>query len=244
MLRGGDKYEYEVSPGTRYIFYVLSIKNDQVSLIMDRNICNDGTVAYTELNNYCRYAWESNNINGNGPIDAMQTIGNATRNWTNVPNMNLVYNDREDLNASTYGYTGITIEDGVGYITKKDGTTQTPITLIDNKPIKARLPRHSEIKSAGCSATVGACPAWLIGNMTYHDVSSAGVGMTDKYSMNNNNEAYQGQINGYWTLSSYSNQSNLARSVDYYGIESAQNTNRTVYYGVRPVINVPVSDLS
>ena len=38
----GDKYTYEVNNVDTFNFYVLSIENDKVNLIMDRNICEDG----------------------------------------------------------------------------------------------------------------------------------------------------------------------------------------------------------
>ena len=249
----GDEYTYKVNATDTFTFYVLSIEGDKVNLIMDRNICNDGSITYTSTNNYCRYAWESNNVNGNGPIDAMTALGNGTRNWNNVPNMNLEYNDTENSNTGTYGYTGIIITDGVGYITKKDGTTQTPITLTDNMPIKARLPKLKEITEAGChifnsstsSQDYGTCPVWLMGNMAYYDVSSyAGSGNTDKYSMNNNNEAYQNQIYGYWLLSSYPGHSDRARGVYYRGYVRNYYANNTGIYGVRAVITISKSDLS
>ena len=42
----GAKYECEVKPGVKYNFYVLSKESDgTTNLIMDRNICEDGTLA-------------------------------------------------------------------------------------------------------------------------------------------------------------------------------------------------------
>ena len=257
----GDKYTYEVMDNMEnpYTFYVLSVEGDKVNLIMDRNICKDGTTDYAndQDNNFCRYAWESNNVNGNGPITALTALGNGTRNWTNVPNINLEYDDITDqtnsgyTGSTTYGYKGITIINGEGYITKKDGTTQTPITLTDNMSIKARLPKLKEITDAGChiykvkTADYGTCPVWLMENITYFNVSSySGSGNIDKYSMNNNTEAYQNQIYGYWLLSSYPGSATNTRGVNYYGFllnnHAADNDN----YGVRPVITVLLSDLS
>ena len=258
QISRGDKYSYEVNDTDEVNFYVLFIEGDKVNLIMDINICKDGTIDYAndQDSNYCRYAWESTNTNGNGPIDAMTALGNGTRNWNNVPNINLDYDDITDnTSAGHTGSTGkgITITDGVGYITKKDGTTQTPITLTDNMPIKARLPKLKEITEAGChiynSSTsqqdLGICPVWLMGNMTYYNVSSfAGSGNTDKYSMNNNSEAYQNHIYGYWLMSSNTGDSSIARSVHYGGRVDWRSAYNSGDFGVRVVITVSKSDLS
>ena len=263
-INPGDEYTCEVIKGMEepYTFYVLGTegtgKNQKVNLIMDRNICNDGSITYTSTNSYCRYAWESNKVNGNGPITALTALGNGTRNWNNVPNMNLDYDDIEDNTSSGYtgttskGYKGMTITDGVGYITKKDGT-QTPITLTDDMPIKARLPKLKEITEAGChiynsspsSQDYGTCPVWLMGYMAYINVSSyTGSGNTDKYSMNNNNEAYQDQIYGYWLLSSTPGYSDYARYVTHGGFVGDYYANYTGGNGVRAVITVSKSNLS
>ena len=235
----GDKYTYDVNDNDTFYFYILSIEKDKVNLIMDRNICENGTGNYTEENNYCKYAYESSNINAYGPVTAMRKLYNATKNWINVPNMNLEYNDIVDQTNSgynediTYGYTGITIMDGTGYITFKNGNTQN-IKFIDNIPIVSRFPKYSEVINAGCSQTQGSCPAWLVGNMTYWD------GANKKYSTNNNSEIYQNQIVDYWLLSSYPGASNRARKIFYAGhITSSQIFEDG---GYRPVITVPISN--
>ena len=255
-LSVGDKYEYEVKPGEKYNFYVLSIENDSVNLIMDRNICEDGTTDYREDNNYCRYAWYddgdnpvnySNDTNLFGPVTAMTVLGNATRNWTNVPNINLEYNDVIDnaesvccLSNTDGGYTGMTITDGIGYITKKDGATQIPIALTDNKPIKARLPKNSEIYKNHCDKWSGTCPVWLVENLRYDGIQD------DKYSLNSANISGTSIYNiyGYWLLSSNPGDSDYARNVTYSGSMLENSTSVVISIGIRPVITVPKLDLS
>ena len=172
----------------------------------------------------------------------MQGLYNATKNWDNIPNMNLIYNDMTDntnagYTGGTYGYTGITITNGLGYITKKDGT-QTAITLTNNKPIKARLPKLEEVYNAGtddshCHNSIsGSCPAWLTNGLAQYS--------TD-YS---DNEHIPG-ILGYWLLSSYPNYSDFSRCVYYYGYKLDYNeTSNTRHYGVRPVITLSKYDLN
>ena len=74
-LSVGDKYEYQVNGSKIFNFYVLSIDENSVNLIMDRNICEDGTFNYTSANNYCRYAWSDHtNLNLLGPKTAMEKL--------------------------------------------------------------------------------------------------------------------------------------------------------------------------
>ena len=238
-LSPGDKYTYDVNDTDTFYFYILSIEDNQVNLIMDRNICENGTGNYTEENNYCKYAYESSNINAYGPVTAMIKLYNATKKWTNVPNMNLEYNDIVDqINSGynddiTYGYTGITIMDGTGYITFKNGNTQN-IKFIDNIPIVSRFPKYGEVINVGCSQNQGSCPVWLVENMTYWD------GSNNKYLINNNTEIYQNKIVDYWLLSSYPGVSNRARKIFCAGHITSDQTAESS--GIRPVITVPISN--
>ena len=153
----GDKYTYKVNDTDTFNFYVLSInQDDTVNLIMDRNICEDGKTNYTEDNNYCDYKWYddgdtifNNDINSKGPVTAMTKMYNATKDWINVPNIDLsganVYEDEGHKSNVNTGYGEIgTTEKGI-YITEKDvrvddiKDSQTPTIIYDsNKPLKAR----------------------------------------------------------------------------------------------------------
>ena len=241
----GDKYTYKVNDTDKFYFYVLSFNEDNtINLIMDRNICNDGTVDYTNNpdNNYCRYAWSSSHLNKIGPDIAMINLYKGTKMWTNVPNMNLEYNDTEDNLNSGYsvnsesGYTGVIITDGVGYITNKDGTIQTSIIGEDKLPIKARLPKYSEVTSTEakchfCNSTLdfGTCSSWLVN------------GLQRKESYYPNNEHIIGII-GYWLLNSHPYYFGDVFHIDSSGCVSYNSANST-YYGIRPVITVSKSDL-
>ena len=103
----GDKYTYKVNDKDTFTFYVISFNDDNtVNLIMDRNICNDGTINYTSANNYCRYKWSSLN-NNYGPDIAMQKLYEGTKNWTNVLDMIMNYNDEGNFSKMEYGYKEI-----------------------------------------------------------------------------------------------------------------------------------------
>jgi prepilin-type N-terminal cleavage/methylation domain-containing protein len=233
----GDEYTYQVNNNDTFTFYVLSLEGDKVNLIMDRNICNDGTVNYTRTNNYCRYNWYSAASNNTyGPTTVMAELYAGTKDWDNVSNMIMNYTDENNGTATDKGYTSIITSNGVTTITGKP-TTNTSTVGTASKPLKARLPKQSEVMGAGCTTSNGSCPTWLMENMTYYNVSN------DKYSMNNNSEAYQNQIYGYWLLSSNPGNSTLARLVGYNGVvDVIFTTNGNC--GVRPVITVSTSDLS
>ena len=234
----GDKYAYQVNDTDTFNFYVLSENDDNtVNLIMDRNICNDGTIEYTSTNNYCRYKWYSSaNNNTYGPTTVMAELYAGTKDWDNVEDMIMNYTDENNGTAEDKGYTSIIIANGVTTITGKP-TTNTTTVGTSAKPLKARIPKESEVTGAGCTTSSGSCPTWLMEYMTYYNVSN------DKYSMNNNSEAYQNQIYGYWLLSSYPGNSYDARGVGYIGLVVNLSTTDG-YYGARPVITVSTSDLS
>ena len=234
----GDKYSCDVNDTDTFNFYVLSFNDDNtVNLIMDRNICNDGTVDYTNSNNYCRYKWYQEYNNNYGPTVAMQELYDATKDWDNIDSIVMNYNDENNQNSSTMGYTSIITNSNtkITTIIGKNGVTSTTIGTL-NKPLKARLPKESEVKGAGCTTDEGSCPVWLMENMSYWN------GANDKYSMNNNTEVYQNQIYGYWLLSSL-NCAHCSRSIIYKGQEGYTYT-AVGSYGVRPVITINISDLS
>ena len=236
----GDKYTCEVKSdmATPYTFYVLTDPADgQVNLIMDRNICNDGSITYTSTNNYCRYKWYSAAQNNTyGPTTVMAELYAGTKDWDNVPDMIMNYTDENNGTATNKGYTSIITNNGVTTITGKP-TTNTSTVGTASKPLKARLPKQSEVMGAGCTTSNGSCPTWLMENMTYWN------GANDKYSMNNNSEAYQKQLYGYWLLSSDSVNSAYARFVYFNGrVYNYYTTYGS--YGARPVITVSTSDLS
>ena len=102
----GDEYTCEVKEGTSYTFYVLSTKDNNINLIMDRNITtsawvtkSDYIAAGGEIDGYTNdnYSWDDN---GNliimffdkGPITAVNALNAATASWDKVPNLNEEYN--------------------------------------------------------------------------------------------------------------------------------------------------------
>ena len=230
----GAKYSVKVNDTDTFYFYVIGTNTDgTTNLIMDRSICNDGTTTYTLSNNYCRYAWYSAAKNNTyGPTTVMAELYNATKNWTNVLDMKMDYTDENNIGSTTYGYTSIITSDGVTTITGKPAGNKTTIGT-SAKPLKARLPKESEVTGAGCTTGAGSCPVWLIENMKYYNVSN------DKYSMNNNTEAYQ-YILGYWLLPSHPSFATSSRVVNYDGYVGSGKTS-DANFGIRPVITLDLN---
>ena len=259
----GDKYTYKVNDTDTFNFYVLSFNDDDtVNLIMDRNICENGTVDYANdpNNNYCKYAWYAPTYsNRSGPVTAMQVLYNATKDWKNVPDMDLSgdkkYNDEGHILNSNYGYGSLeTIANGIK-ITAKDGqeikrdANKTPVIPYDGgKVLKSRMPREDEVtnEKTKCGETIGSCEAFLVDNLPY--VNTKGwYGITiDKYSINKNNGI--SNIDGYWLISSYTiaqyNNGDNAAYISKAGEERYNNTHNYLQYGIRPVITVPIYDLA
>ena len=254
----GDKYSYKVNDTDTFNFYVLSINSDNtVNLIMDRNICNDGTIPTSS--NLCLIAWYddgddpanyNNDTNEFGPVTAMQGLYNATKNWKNVRDMDLSennkYSDEGNIENSSYGYGEIiTTELGIK-ITKKDKTTEvtregnlTPvIPYEEGKKLKARLPKLEEVYNTDatdtthCHGSEESCPAWLTN------------GLEQYFSYYLNNDHILG-IKGYWTLSTTpSSNTNGAYSIEKGGHRASYFTSSAGSLGLRPVITVPKTDLS
>ena len=250
----GDEYTYEVMDNMEepYTFYVLSVEGDKVNLIMNSNICNDGTPA--DKDHQCNYAWHAGEENNNyGPDTAMTNLYNATKDWTNVPDMIMNYEDENNKTDSTKGYTGITTDTTTKVTTitgKQNKTSQYQTFGNTTEPLKARLPREDEVTltEAGChvyssDADYGTCSVWLVENLYYDsNFSTYCSTCSTKYSINNNNGITN--IFGYWLLSSRPGGSDYARYVNYRGYVHNLSTSYASDNGLRAVITVSKSDLS
>ena len=233
----GTEYECEVKEGTKYNFYVLSIDNDKVNLIMDRNICENGYPATAQ--NTCTYAWydeiinyTSNANNNYGPVSAMTKLYNATKYWTNVTDMIMSYYDENGASLdSNKGYNSIITNESTKIISKSGEVSANIGT--SEQPLKARLPMRSEVNVAGCTTTSETCPIWLVENLK--NESLIVYNETNKID----------EIYGYWLLSSAQAKGNIDASlINNRGTVSYYATNSNDKYGIRPVISVSISDLS
>ena len=200
----GAKYSCEVKEGTSYNFYVLTTPQEgdtTIDLIMDRNIYYDataGTGSVADATNKGRVAWQTSGKNAAGPITAMDYLYNATKDWANIPNIEMNYTD--EGNTGDYGYGTIVTTNNTTKITKKDGTAVTVLTNQEGySNLKARLPYRSEVSAYDSTNKINA--------YLYDYLNQSGTIQTNAIS----------GIYGYWTLSSYSGYSSFAWRVHFDG---------------------------
>ena len=219
----GAKYTCEVKPGTSYNFYVLTTPAEgdtTINLIMDRNIYYDataGTGSVADATNKCTVAWQTSGANADGPVTAMDYLYNATKDWTNIPNIEMNYTDE----GSKYGT--IVTTDGTTKIIKKDGTAVTVLTNQEGySNLKARLPYKSEVSAYDSTNKTNA--------YLYDYLKQSGTIQTNAIS----------RIYGYWTLSSYADDSSDAWRVYYDGHVYDDYVGTGSFSGVRAVINLKI----
>ena len=248
----GDEYICKVNETTSYNFYILSTNGSKVNMIMDNNICSDGTLATSS--NTCYVSWITEEdykkvggtewkvpgqtdptgavlayhygSNNKGPVTALDYLNKATSSWTNIPNLNENYTDYEYGKYSFYqGYKSVALTG------------------------KARLLSSSEIEYLGSYdryytfEMAQTSQKFLLNNLkSYSNVSGT-----------NNIEG----IYGYWTMDSscYAGYNNSAWAVGYVGdflygyvsggktYDSKYNDFDTSKLGIRPVITLNKSNL-
>lgn len=240
----GSKYQCKVKNNMEtgfeegYYFYVLSHNNDgTTNLIMDRNICKDGFVTTEE--NICEIEWinqldyelvggknwkDSLDTNHFGPVTAMNDLYNATKDWTNIPNIFIDYKD--EWSSDGYGYGGISTTNSLTKIIKKDGSISTVLTNKKGyKNLKSRMPYLSEIGDSNGHNE------YLYENLD----SDTWDGKGSKPTNNING------IVGYWLSASFTHpdETNTAYIVMDNGFYHFENDTEGSSIGVRPVITVP-----
>jgi len=230
-----------------------------INLIMERNMYYDETnnvgsvatetnkglikwVSRVDYNDDTKYGISGDNKkdgkNNKGPVTAMKYLHNATKDWTNVPNMIMNYED-ENIDYDTHqkgiaGYGSIVTAGTTTIITSKNGEETGRI-----ENLKTRMPRYDEVHGTGKCLTsteseekygnkFGSCPLWLFNYM--NSCVECGT-ITGKVDIS--------EIYGYWTLSSHYDEGSarLAEQVRYRGRVS-NNGVALDSYGIRPVITL------
>lgn len=146
----GDEYICEVNSDTKYHFFVLGVdinNSEKVNLIMNRNIIENkhwlNVSDYLSLGGPSLNGDEGACDNGSvcasakyGPVTVMNELYNATKDWTNIPNIEMNYID-EGGNYGAMASTGTTTS-----ITKLDGSL-----VISYENLKARLITKAEAEA-------------------------------------------------------------------------------------------------
>ena len=232
----GSKYQCKVKDNMEtgfedgYYFHLLSTNEDgTINLIMERNIYydedNDIGMVSTKENIGLVEWYAPSATNSIGPITAMDYLYNATKDWSNVPN--IVINYKDEGSTGKYGYGSITTINNITKITKKD---ESAVTVLTDKEgytnLKSRMPYYSEVTGEGkCATSNGSCPLWL---SNYLNGSSyvTGEGLQNISG-----------LSGYWTFSTFAN-TNYVHSVYSSGKVHYYSVNNSDYNGLRPVITV------
>lgn len=224
----GDEYIIKIFKNdynqNKYHFFVLSVDESNVNLIIDRNMRNSGEDTSGTNTSLDKHDY--------GPYYHMEDVFDATHAWHYIPAINFTYTDEKSK------YTVNTLEDKYVQFKNDTGKVEKVLESYDPGKIKARLPYLEEIMNAGCKKTggniynYGTCPLWLSNNLMSSEFVTG-----DKVV---NNEA----IKGYYTMSTDSiNESNpneyypvvVTYNGDYKAITGPESDNFTV----RPVISIP-----
>ena len=212
----GTPVAIQVNASDVYNFYVIDETENEVTLIMDRNIGNKvswvSKVDYNDDINYGEYG-----RNDKGPITALNYLNSQTSTWTNIPEMeNYTYDNNLNGTTKTHGYQKLEITHGIGKLINQDGDMTT--TLSGTSRARLLTDEEAKNKSIGCTTSSGSCPEWLYTNL----------------SILNSTETPA----GYWFLTSNSAYSYLVQSIDCGGKIYSNHVYYGTNQGVRPVITL------
>ena len=137
----GTPVAIKVNASDVYNFYVINETDNEVTLIMDRNIysstdLNNGNVAWISEEDYgCGVAGDECSLNDKGPLTAIRTLNERTSSWTNIPEREYTYIDDDEKSYEDFTVTS-----------------------------RARMLTRTETisEAIGCTQVTGSCPEWLV----------------------------------------------------------------------------------
>ncbi len=193
----GTIIEYQVNNDTTKFFYVLYDDSNTITMQQRENVLNG-------------IAWNSTNNNTQGPITALETLEEATKDWNNVREQTYTMGYS---NFGGYGlYTGCSVY---------NSCSQNKYTL-NTRTSRARLITVQEAVALGCTSVGSSCPKWV-----YNYLSNS---ITHGGTVNSSGE-------GIWTMNSYSGNEYQAWNIYYSGgLYYNNSVNRIDYNAIRPVI--------
>lgn len=188
----GDKYICKVKNNMEkgfedgYTFFVLGTNVDgTTNLILERNMYYDyinqvGILATEET--YAGVSWYGSPTTSiYGPVKSMTYLHDTTKDWVNVPNIQMNYKDEGDR------YGTIITENNVTKITKKDGTTVT--ATFEN--LKARMPMLSEVSDYDSEKKTN---AYLYNYLSLHNnIQTNSIVGINQYNILSSHDSYEGK---------------------------------------------------
>lgn len=221
----GDEYIVKIFKNenlkNKYHFFILSVDDNNVNLIIDRNMKSSGE----DINGV------SASVQGDkhdyGPYWHMKAVLEAAHGW-NIPTIEFSYTDpNAKYTINTLGTQHVQFKNAKGEIEKV-------YEAYSSGAVKARLPYLEEIVAAGCKKNeYGSCPLWLSNNLAYSEYVTG-----DKVT---NSE----KIGGYFTMSSDWAKGYGDKQEECYPVIVTYNgdykplTKLDRIYTVRPVITLP-----
>ena len=154
------EFDITVKTGTTIPFCVIGETEDTVTLMAKENVGSETR-------------WGGASYNSTGPNDSMEYLLDQTKDWTNIPVISSYTYDDSEGGTKTYGYTGLSITDGILTITPKEGNAQ--VIGDSSNQFRARLITYEEVMNI----TKGKPFAWMANTWT-----ASADGRT-------NNEAYR-----------------------------------------------------
>ena len=203
----GTALAIKVNEQKTYKFYVVSDKNDRLTLIMNKNLGNK--VAWVSKEDYGdNNAYGTLGKNDKGPITALEYLNALTSSWVNIPAIeNYIYNNNLNGTTKKYGYQKLEIINGVEKIKSKDGNTITELEGI----ARARILTYEEATSPeiGCknhtdTNSKDSCPSWITENLSSSNTTatpaatwlmSAEINVDHVYNIDNAKYIYINTVN-------------------------------------------------
>ena len=156
----GTPVAIKVNASEVYNFYVIGETDNEVTLIMDRNIysstdLNNGNVAWISEEDYgCGVAGDECSLNDKGPLTAIRTLSERTSTWSNIPEREYTYSDDDEKS-----YEDFTVTSRARMLTRTEAISET----------------------IGCTQRTGSCPEWLVTNPVDDDEDTVGYWLSAAY---------------------------------------------------------------
>ena len=255
----GDEYICEVKNGTFYHFFVIGKEDSgEINLIADRNMKVGGVPATSKTDSpawvsYSDYSTNPNIVNticnatgeatcyNRGPITVLNQLDLVVGSWTNLPLKEYKTNVELVWGSNSKDYTLTFEPDDVNYpgYTLTRNTRGRLITALEAYNNGCKFEYDEVVDGGKIRYNTGSCPLYMINYAHY------------KYPDEVADSKYNGKtkidgIRGYWTSTVQSVSStggNCVVGIYDTAAINCENANVSEYFGIRPVITLPTTDL-
>ena len=255
-----------ITSETCYKWRVITVgddsSKDNITLQMDHNLIDVSQwISMDDYNDDANYG-EYGNSN-KGPITIFKELENETSEWTKVPGLTYTY----DTSASEHNYGTLSCNLGECTVKGNTITTNSKARIVTGEEIRAITMNAGAPSGSKADTWSLATPLTTNGEYNYYyftntqypvgynpdtyEDTTKSVSLSwlientrqDEYSGATAN-TYGSNVNGYWSLSPYSDYSYKAWIVDSEGYFSDYDVYDWDTYGIRPVIAINKSQIS